>query len=145
VALLAWLFVCGASGWKSLLADGDTGWHIRTGQYILEHRAVPTSDLFSFSRAGAPWFAWEWLSDVSMALLFGAAGFKALTLFAGALIAVYATVLLRYAIRLGSNALVALIVTWLAVGASSMHFLARPHLFTLLFLPAAMWLVREDA
>ncbi len=144
MALLAWLFVCGASGWKSLLGDGDTGWHIRTGQYILAHHAVPSRDLFSFSKAGAPWFAWEWLSDVALAALFQLAGFKAITLAAGTLIAVYATVLLRYALWLGANALVAALLTLLAVGASSMHFLARPHLFTLLLLPASLWLVQAD-
>ncbi len=141
---MAWLFVCGASGWKSLLADGDTGWHIRTGQYILAQHAVPAQDLFSFSKPGAPWFAWEWLSDVALAALFQLGGLKAITLAAGALIALYATVLLRYALWLGANALVAALVTLLAVGASSMHFLARPHLFTLLLLPTCLWLVQAD-
>lgn len=144
VALLAWLFICGASGWKSLLADGDAGWHIRTGQYILAHHAVPSHDLFSFSKPGAPWFAWEWLSDVVLALLFQLGGLKAITLAAGTLIAVYATVLLRYALWLKANALLAALLVLLAVGASSMHFLARPHLFTLLLLPACLWLVHAD-
>ncbi|HUJ50795.1 MAG TPA: hypothetical protein VLW25_11380, partial [Bryobacteraceae bacterium] len=144
VALLAWLFICGANGWKSLLGDGDTGWHIRTGQYILAHHAVPTRDLFSFSKPDAPWFAWEWLSDVALAALFQLGGLKAITLAAGALIAVYATLLLRYALWLGANALLAALFTLLAVGASSMHFLARPHLFTLLFLPACLWVVQAD-
>src|SRR5580700_9197132 len=47
------------AGARSLLADGDTGWHLRTGEWILSHRQVPWSDIFSFSRPGAPWFAWE--------------------------------------------------------------------------------------
>ncbi len=145
VALLAWLFICGASGWKALLGDGDTGWHIRTGQYILAHHSVPTSDLFSFSKPGAPWFAWEWLSDVLFALLFQMAGLKAIVLFAGALVALYATVLLRCSLLMGANALVAAMISLVAVGASSMHFLARPHLFTLLALPACVWLLQADA
>ena len=145
VALLAWLFVCGANGWKALLGDGDVGWHIRTGQYILAHHAVPSRDLFSFSKPDAPWFAWEWLSDVVLAGLFQLGAFKAITLAAGALIAVYATVLLRHALWLGANALVAALLTLLAVGASSMHFLARPHLFTLLLLPACLWVVEADS
>jgi hypothetical protein len=145
VALLAWLFVCGASGWKSLLGDGDTGWHIRTGQYILAHHAVPARDLFSFSKPDAPWFAWEWLSDVVFAGLFQIAGLKAVVLFAGALIALYATVLLRFTLWMGANALVALTLSLLAVGASSMHFLARPHLFTLVALPCCFWLLEADA
>ncbi len=144
IALIAWLFIWGASGWISLLGDGDTGWHIRTGQYILEHHRVPTQDLFSFSRPGAPWFAWEWLTDLTYALLFQVDGLKAIVLMAGSMIALFATVLLRYTLWRGANALVAACTTLLAVGASSMHFLARPHLFTLLLLPLCLWLVEAD-
>src|ERR1017187_4029431 len=54
-------------GMRSLLSDGDTGWHLRTGETILGTGRVPMTDSFSFSRAGQPWFAWEWLADVGMA------------------------------------------------------------------------------
>jgi len=144
IALMAWLFICGASGWKALLMDGDTGWHIRTGEYILAHRAVPTEDLFSFSKTGQPWFAWEWLTDVLFAGLFKIGGLKAIVLFGGVMIAAYATVLLRYAVWRGANGLLAACLCLLAVGGSTMHFLARPHLFTLLLLPACLWLVEAD-
>ena len=144
MALMAWLFVCGANGWKALLMDGDTGWHIRTGEYILAHHAVPTQDLFSFSKAGQPWFAWEWLTDVLFAGLFRIGGLKAIVLFAGVMIGAYATVLLRYAVWRGANGLLAACLCLFAVGGSSMHFLARPHLFTLLLLPACLWLVEAD-
>ena len=124
--------------------DGDTGWHIRTGEYILAHHAVPAQDLFSFSKAGQPWFAWEWLTDVLFAVLFKVGGLKAIVLFGGAMIAAFATIVLRYAVWRGANALIAACVCLLAVGGSSMHFLARPHLFTLLLLPACLWLVEAD-
>jgi len=141
---MAWLFVCGPAGWKALLTDGDTGWHIRTGQYILANHAVPHQDLFSFSRPGADWFAWEWLADVIYGWLFGIGGLKAVVLFAGVLITVFATLLVQYTLWRGANPLAAALLTLLAVGGSSMHFLARPHLFTLLFLPASLWLVEVD-
>jgi len=144
VALLAWLFICGSYGWKSLLMDGDTGWHIRTGQYILQHHAVPRQDLFSFSRPGAQWFAWEWLSDVLFAVLFRAGGLKAIVLLAGVLITGCATVILRYSLWRGANPLLATFTTLLAVGGSSMHFLARPHLFTLALLPICIWIIEAD-
>src|ERR1039457_1124955 len=51
-------------GVKTLLSDCDTGWHIRTGEWIVANHGVPARDIFSFSRAGDPWYAWEWLSDV---------------------------------------------------------------------------------
>jgi len=71
VALIGWLFMSsGAHGWQSLLADADVGWHIRTGEYILDHYRVPHHDLYSFSKPGAPWYAWEWLTDVLDGLLY---------------------------------------------------------------------------
>ena len=143
-AILIWLFVAGASGWKSLLMDGDTGWHIRVGEYILDHRAVPTVDLFSFSKPGAPWFAWEWLTDVLYATLFRLAGLKAIVLWAGLIIAGYSTIVLRYAIWRGANSLIAGLATLLAIGSGSVHFLARPHLITLLLLPVSMWMIEAD-
>jgi hypothetical protein len=144
MALVGWVFIFGPSGWKSLLGDGDTGWHIRAGQYILAHHAVPTQDLFSFSRAGAPWFAWEWLTDVMYAALFQVGGLKAIVLVAGLMIGIFATIVLRYTLWRGANMLVALFTTLLAAGASSMHFLARPHLFTLLLVPICFWVLEAD-
>ena len=144
IAVMSWLFIYGSNGWKGLLGDGDTGWHIRTGQYILQNHSVPTHDLFSFSRPTAPWFAWEWLTDVIYALAFQAGGLKAIVLLAGVMASLLAMVVLRYALWRGSNPLLAAFATLLAVGASSMHFLARPHLFTLLLLPLCIWLLQFD-
>src|SRR5262249_34295659 len=115
-AVLIWLFVAGASCWKALLMDGDSGWHIRVGEYILDRHAVPTHDLFSYSKPDAPWFAWEWLTDVIYAVLYRLAGLKAIVLWAGALIAIYATLLLRYTLWRGANSLIAAFATLLAVG-----------------------------
>ena len=69
-------------GAKTLLGDCDTGWHIRTGEWIVANHAVPARDIFSFSKAGDPWFAWEWLSDVVFAWLNGHGGLRAVVLFA---------------------------------------------------------------
>src|SRR5215471_7825036 len=60
------LFWC-TTGIPWLLTDSDTGWHIRAGEWILKNGQIPATDLFSFTKFGQPWFAWEWLSDVSMA------------------------------------------------------------------------------
>ena len=96
VAMIVWLFMSsGAHGWQSLLADADVGWHIRTGEYILSHHAVPHHDLYSFSKPGAPWYAWEWLTDVIDGSLVWAAGLKGVVLTAGVIIALFATTLMR--------------------------------------------------
>jgi hypothetical protein len=120
-------------GVKTLLSDCDTGWHIRTGEWIVANHGVPARDIFSFSRAGDPWYAWEWLSDVLWAWLNSRGGLAAVVLFSILVIAITSVLLFRLA-RRKSNAIVALVVTMVAAAASSVHWLARPHLFTLLFL-----------
>ena len=119
-------------GLATLLSDCDTGWHIRTGEWIVAHAAVPVRDLFSYSRPDAPWFAWEWLSDVIFAVLNARGGLAAVALFSILLVGLTSVVLFRV-LRRRASALVAVLVTMLAAAASSVHWLARPHLFTLLF------------
>ncbi len=119
-------------GLPSLLFDCDTGWHIRTGEWILAHHAVPYRDLFSYSKPDSVWYAWEWLADVILAAFHRIGGLAAVSLFAVMLIAVTFTLVFHLA-RRKSNAVVAIGVTVLAMAASSIHWLARPHLFTLLF------------
>lgn len=143
VAILVWVFAAG-SGWTVLLADGDTGWHIRTGEYILDTRSVPVRDLFSFSQAGQPWFAWEWLADVIFALLAQTYGLKGVVAFTGLVLSLAAMLLYRYMIWRGANVMAALAVTLLAAGASTVHYLARPHIFTFLGLTVALWMLERD-
>lgn len=143
LAVMSWLFISG-SGWAVLLSDGDTGWHIRTGEFILDTHSVPTHDLFSFSRAGAEWFSWEWLSDVGFAIAHRLGGLKGVVLLSGIVISICATLLFRHMIWRGANIFAALFATLLALSASSVHYLARPHLFTLLLIAISAWIVDRD-
>jgi hypothetical protein len=132
-------------GVKTLLSDCDTGWHIRTGEWILANHQAPAHDIFSYSKSGAPWYAWEWLSDVFFARLTAWGGLQAVVLVAMLLICATLTGLF-FLVRRKSNAVVAILVTMVAAAVSSIHWLARPHLFTLFFLVvfyAALERVRE--
>jgi hypothetical protein len=120
-------------GMQEILADGDTGWHIRAGEWIAAHHAVPVHDIFSYSKPDGVWYAWEWLSDLLFAGLNAHGGLATLALGAILLISTVFTLLFLLA-RQKSNAIVAIAVTMVAAVASSIHWLARPHLFTLLFL-----------
>ncbi len=37
------------------LNPGDVWWHLRIGQQIVERGAIPTTDEFTFTRAGEVW------------------------------------------------------------------------------------------
>jgi hypothetical protein len=119
-------------GVQTLLSDGDTGWHIRTGDWMVANRVVPTHDVFSFSKPNGVWFAWEWLSDLVLSGLNHMGGLRAVVLLSSA-------AAVRHLhpgippVGKAREPLVAIVVTVLAVASSSVHWLARPHLFTLLF------------
>jgi hypothetical protein len=125
---------CGMHGTKTLLGDGDTGWHIRTGEWIMAHGRVPHEDMFSFTRNGQPWYAWEWLWDVLFAWLHMHWGLATVVVGSTLVLCLTSALLFRLANRVCGNPLVAIALTFLAMASSSIHFLARPHLFTLLFL-----------
>ena len=48
------------------LSDPDPWWHLATGRWIIEHHAIPSTDPFSFTVAGADWRAVDWLADLSL-------------------------------------------------------------------------------
>jgi hypothetical protein len=144
LSLVIWLFLAGPNGWNALLADGDTGWHIRVGDWIRQHGAVPHQDFLSFSKEGARWYAWEWGAELFMSWLHGWAGMKGVVLGLGMLIPAYLLVVFRHSLWRGATPLAALPVLLLCSGSSAIHYLARPHLFTLLFLSAALWMIDAD-
>jgi hypothetical protein len=119
-------------GGKALLSDADTGWHIKTGEWILANHRVPRNDLFSFTKPDAPWFAWEWLCDVFFGFMhqhWGLAGVVALGML---LLCTTSALLFRLIMRHCSNPMLGIGITFLAEAASTVHWHARPHLFTIL-------------
>ncbi len=126
-------FLLMRTGGASGFLEGDTGWHIRTGQWILQNGRAPDTDIFSFTKAGEPWYAWEWLWDVIFGWLHLQAGMGAVILASLLVLCVTFTLLFRLCRRQCPNVFLAFGVTWLAAAASTIHWLARPHLFSLLF------------
>ncbi|NOT64353.1 MAG: hypothetical protein HOP19_29395, partial [Acidobacteria bacterium] len=120
------------------LQDSDTGWHIRTGDWIRQTTSVPRTDIFSFTVANQPWFAWEWLSDVAMSAMhsrFGLAGVVCATWLV--LLAAYA-LLYRTMQRRNADPIIACALNVFAAVASIVHWLARPHVVSILLL--VVWL-----
>jgi hypothetical protein len=134
----------GPGGWTALLADGDTGWHIRTGEMILATGAAPAADPYSFTRPGERWFAWEWLADVLLAWAARVGGLRMVAAMCGVVICLAAALLLAWMLRRGVGLWIGLTVTLAAASASTVHALARPHVFSILLYTGALWVIDED-
>jgi len=46
------------------LADPDIWWHMRTGEWIVQHHQIPHADAFSASTLGREWVDYSWIFDV---------------------------------------------------------------------------------
>jgi hypothetical protein len=137
------LLFAGLRGVRSLLGDGDTGWHVRIGEWILAHGQVPWQDMFSYTKPGQPFFAREWLWDVGAAWLHQRWGLAGVVL-ASLLVIAFTTVLLyRLVYQRCGNPLVSIVLTGVAAAGASVHWLARPHLFTMLLMVVFLTLLER--
>jgi hypothetical protein len=112
--------------------DPDMGWHLRTGEYILEH-GIPHQDVFSFTASDHEWITHEWLSDVLMALIHRVGGLPALMLvFAGVAALTFGLIYVRCAGR----PYLAAFVTLLGFLTASGPWGVRPQMFNVLGIAA---------
>jgi hypothetical protein len=131
--VLPLLFLLGFGGnGINRMIEGDTGWHIRAGDWMRAHAQVPTTDIFSFSKEGEAWYAYEWLSEIIFSWLHQAGGLAGVVLFSTLLLCVSFAWLFRLTRRKSGHELIAIVLTAIAVQGSSVHWWARPHMFTFL-------------
>ncbi len=126
-----------------VLNDAGIGWHIRTGQLIVATHSVPHVDPFS-SQLQKSWIAWEWLYDLVVGKLETTAGLNGVVWFTAVVIAATFAALFRLLLRRGANLFMGLLLTLLAIAASMIHFLARPHVVSWLFALAWFWLLDSN-
>ena len=120
----------------AVLNDGDTWSHLATGEWILQHGAIPRADPFSFTFAGAPWTAHEWLAELLFALAFRAAGWSGAVLLTGAAAGLATFVAANRAAR-DLSGVALLVVAALSASLIAPGLLARPHILALPVL--ALW------
>jgi hypothetical protein len=113
-----------------LLIDPDTMWQITIGQWILDHRAVPETDVYSFTMRGQPWISTQWLAQVLYAKAYAAAGWSGPVVLAAAAIAATFALLARFLVRRLSET-TTLVFVAAALALTVPHLLARPHVLAL--------------
>ena len=118
-----------------LLIDPDTMWQITVGQWILDHGAVPETDIYSFTMRGQPWISTQWLAQVIYAKAYALAGWSGpVVLAAGAIAATFALLTRFLSRRLGESTTLVFVAAALALTVP--HLLARPHVLALPILVA---------
>ncbi|WP_158793584.1 M48 family metallopeptidase [Granulicella sp. L60] len=112
------------AGLKTVV-DFDLGWQMATGRYLLQHHAVPRTDVFSYTARGVEWI-YPVLSGIVFYLLHQVGGYAAISWLC-ALACVGCTAVLIYRRSLG-----AIVLAVLAVPVLASETLPRASLFTML-------------
>lgn len=136
VAVLLIPAVLGSS--KTIFNDGDVSWHIATGQWILDHHAIPHADPFSFTALGKPWVPIEWLAEVIYALAYRFAGYGGVAAVVTAALMVLHAIVYFNASRWTRFALLPIIAMDFVL---IPMLLARPHVLTWPLLGFWTWLM----
>jgi hypothetical protein len=126
-----------------LNSDGDLARHLRHGRYMIEHRALIRQDPFSFSRAGAPFVAFEYGSQLIYGLADKLGGVASVALLAGLLIGATYALLATLLLAMKVDPLLAYATVALAAVLGIGHWTARPHLFSYVAIVLLLMLVER--
>lgn len=114
------------------IRSGDLWWHVRTGQWILDHGRLPDTDPFSHTAGETHWILQEYGSQLLMALVHQTGGLLGLRLVGAALGVALLVAFLRQARRaLPPEPAVA--VTALFAALFALKWELRPHLISAFF------------
>ncbi len=119
--------------------DGDLGRHLRVGEWMLDNRALPLVDVFSYTAAGMAVVVHEWLAQLVMAVAYRIAGFNGIGLLTAVLVAAPWAMTSRALLKRGIPVSLAATFSVFGAVASVVHWAARPHVFTVVFV--AYWLI----
>ncbi len=122
------------------LRDNSFFWHLRTGEYILDH-GIPHGDIYSYTAPGVRWVAQSWLAEVLYGALDRAFGPFAIRVLGGVVGALIGVLAFRLALRLTRERIRAALLTVAALGGLYTLWSERPLLLGVLFLLVLLWVV----
>ena len=133
VVFLVLCFVIFQAARGKMLSDPGLGWHLRNVDAMRAQGGWLTADPFSGPRAGQPWLTNQWLGELPLWLGERWAGLEGIAAVATLTLAFTFRCLYRMLLRDGLPWPAAALWTCLAALATSCSWVARPNLFTLLF------------
>jgi hypothetical protein len=117
----------------AVVSDPDVWWHLRSGEWILQHHAVPRTDPFSSYGAGKPWTAYGWLFELLVLKFFQRLGLVGIVVYTTGMVLAITVALHRLIRRLQTDFSFAVLLTAFAGFSLVPLYTPRPWLFTILF------------
>ncbi|MFC2172211.1 ArnT family glycosyltransferase [Acidobacteriota bacterium] len=126
------------------ITNNDIWWHLKTGEWILEHRTVPHHDPFSLIASGRDWIDHEWLFQTLAAILHTAWGTTALVLLRGVVAVAIAGILYTLVVTRRVPPLLATALLIFAGITLRERMFVRPEMFSLLFMALLLCILESS-
>jgi len=128
-----------ATGPILLNSDGDLPRHLLVGKLIRTTHEIHLTDIFSYRTVGFPSIPHEWLSQVIFSVFYDLLGLGGVVFLTVLIVTTVWAIIYYDALHRSNSLIAALVFTGLGVGASLIHVLPRPHLFSYLF--TTLWIL----
>jgi len=123
----------------SMLDDPGLGWHIRNVDAMLAEGAWLSADPFSGPQGGRAWLANQWLGDLLLYFGWHWGGLEGIAVLTTCVLALTFRWLYQMLVTDGVAWPLAIAWTFLGALATSISWVARPNIFTLLFVMVTAW------
>jgi hypothetical protein len=123
------------------MSSVDLAYQLRAGGEIIDARAIPTVDTWTFTAAGVPWVDQQWGAQVVLAAVYRLGGWTGLVLLRDLLTAVVVGATLAICLRRGLDPRVAAVLTLIAFIVAAPAMALRPQLFGMAFFAITLLLV----
>jgi len=137
IAILAGI----ACSQKQCVLDPDIWWHLRVGDWILQHHAVPHNGILSRTGSDRPWIAYSWGYEVLLAGAQAATGLVGVAVFGLVLVLAVAFTLFEALRRVSGR-------FWLSCGLATtgcyaflFNIMPRPVFFSIILFTAVLALI----
>ncbi|MEK7850125.1 MAG: tetratricopeptide repeat protein [Candidatus Omnitrophota bacterium] len=126
------------------IADLDLWLHLKTGEWIVAHRAVPLNDIFSFTIGGRPWINHEWLFQTIAYSFYHFGQGDGLIFMQNMILIATFLVLFQTGIK-NENHIYVFVVLYLTLLTLAYRFTIRPDIFSLFFLALYLSVLKKFA
>lgn len=123
------------------IGAGDTWWYLASGRYIVQHRTVPQTDVFSHTFYGKEWINSEWLTNVAFYLIFSAFGREGLAVYKIIMVIIIFSIILLRVYRKTCNYQYVLICLFIISFVGRIFLDIRAQLSTFIFINITMLLL----
>jgi hypothetical protein len=128
---------------KLCVLDFDIWWHLKVGDWIIEHLAVPHTGILSRTAANRPWIAYSWGYEVLLSRAYAWFGLLGIGLFGTLLTLAVACAIYWMLHRLSGRFWLGCVLTGIVCSAFLFNTMPRPFFFSMVLFAVTLTLLLE--